>query len=466
MKNIMGVIINKTLAKLNCEQNDSARIILFQSIPESVMQKNIYSFLQFGFALGRRKITLFAFLLTCIIPAYTQSVSDSTKPLIIPLFLKKEQRIAGNPLATYSAMLKLENRYLTSPFKDIFIEQKKNMEEFLGFPLAGIQAMNQINNLKSNYGNKEETPDPAYEAWPAMKIITEEAKKHSIIIWGEEHHLPQTRSLYSLMVSELWKLGYRYLAAETFSDEMELPGFKYPGYNSGYYLMDPVFANAVRDALKLGYKLISYDNDDKERDKKQAENIKQKIFDKDPQAKVLILSGRGHISETVANGGWEPMGYWLKKLTGLDPFTIYAPTMTERLTREEEHPLYRYLTANGKIHGVTIFKNKISNDYYGKGSFDAYVFFPRVKIKEGRPDWLFKLPGRKSVNIKQKIPGAKGPLLLQAFPANESDSAIAIDQFVVSGPEINATLVLPNGKLRIRIIDSEGQVLFQKTILK
>lgn len=395
----------------------------------------------------------------------SQSVADSAKPMLIPILLKKEERVSGNPLATYAAMLELEHRYLSSPFKEIFIEQKRNMEEFLGFPLAGVQAMHTIKTLRENYGDRAETLAPEFVPLAALDVIAEEARSHNIIIWGEEHHLPQTRSLYSSLLSCLWQSGFRYLAAEAFTPEVESPGFIAPGYHSGYYLMDPVYANAVRDAVKLGYKLVAYDNNEKERDKKQAEHIQSKIFDRDPDAKVLILAGRGHISETVTNDGWEPMGYWLKKLTGYDPFTVYAPTMTERLTRGEEHPLYRYVTGRYKIKEPVILKNNNSNRYLGESSFDAYVFFPRVKILKGRPDWLFDLPGVKALKFKIRLNQSTQTLLLQVFSENEPDNSIPVDQLIVNGPDVKVVLALNHGRFRLRIIDKEGNLLFQKNII-
>ena len=62
--------------------------------------------------------------------------------LIPPVLLKREELQAGNPLATYAAMLDLESQYVQSPgFADFYRETRFNFEEFMGFPLAGVQAM-------------------------------------------------------------------------------------------------------------------------------------------------------------------------------------------------------------------------------------------------------------------------------------------------------------------------------------
>jgi len=76
--------------------------------------------------------------------------------------------------------------------------------------------------------------------------IEREARRTRLVIWGEEHHLPQTRSLYEVLLRTLWRQGYRYLAAETFADELMNADFSYPDLpvrvlssRSGFRLCDP-----------------------------------------------------------------------------------------------------------------------------------------------------------------------------------------------------------------------------------
>src|SRR6266705_5513646 len=146
----------------------------------------------------------------------TGSFQEET--LVFPGLLKKEALEAGNPLATYAAMLDLEAQYQKSKiFARIYPEIRLNFEEFLGFPLAGVQAM----SLPAFQRKMPlaETPIPAsYRAEDAVSVIEREARKTRLVIWGEEHHLPQTRSLYEVLLRTLWRQGYRYLAAETFAD--------------------------------------------------------------------------------------------------------------------------------------------------------------------------------------------------------------------------------------------------------
>ena len=386
--------------------------------------------------------------------------------LVFPGLLKKEALEAGNPLATYAAMIDLEPQYRQSKiFAGIYPEIRFNFEEFLGLPLAGVQAMS-----LPMYHRKTpsvETPIPvSYEPESALKVIEREARKTRLVVFGEEHHLPQTRSLYESLLRVLWRRGYRYLAAETFTDEVMRPDFKYPDYQTGYYLLDPVFASAVRVAKDMGYKLIAYDTEERGpsgdasfRDRTQAENIKARTFDLDPQAKLFIMAGRGHASEETAQDGWTPMASVLKRLAGINPLTVYAPTMSQRLTSEEEDPLYRFATSRGLVRRPTIFVSRDEGRLLGSGSFDAYIFWPRIKIEDGRPDWMRQALGRKRAQIPSRLWGERGMRLVQAFREGDRASAIPVDQVIINEPFDRKVLMLPAGRYWLRTIDRDSKVI-------
>jgi hypothetical protein len=386
--------------------------------------------------------------------------------LVFPGMLKKEALEAGNPLATYAAMLDLEPQYLKSKiFARIYPEIRFNFEEFLGFPLAGVEAMS-----LPTYRRKApsvETPIPvSYKPESALNVIEREARKTRIVIYGEEHHLPQTRSLYEPLLRVLWRQGYRYLAAEAFEDKVMSPDFRSPDYQSGYYLLDPVFASAVRVAKDMGYKLIAYDTkergpsgDESFRDRKQAENIKARTFDLDPHAKVIILAGRAHASEETAPDGWTPMASVLKRLTGVNPLTLYAPRMSQRLTPEEEDPLYRFATSRGLVRQPTVFVNRSEGRLLGSDSFDAYIFWPRIKIDDGRPDWMVQTLGRKRARIPSRLLSGRGMRLVQAFREGDKASAIPVDQVIIDEPNDRKVLMLPAGRFWLRTLDRDGNVI-------
>jgi hypothetical protein len=388
--------------------------------------------------------------------------------LVPPILLKKEALQAGNPLATYAAMLDLEPQYLKSKvFADFYREIRFNLEEFMGFPLAGVQAMSLPTYRRKTPGLESPLPK-FYRAESAISVIEREARKTRLVIWGEEHHLPQTRSLYEALLRALWQQGYRYLAAETFDDQLMNPEFKYPDYQSGFYLLDPVFASAIRTARSLGYKLIAYETQERGpagdgsfRDRKQAENIKARLFDHDPQGKVFIIAGRGHASEETASDGWTPMASVLKRLTGINPLTLYAPRMSQRLTPDEEDPFYRFATSHGLVKEPTIFVNRSEGRLLGAdhGDFDAYIFWPRIEVKDGRPDWMIKELRRKPIRIPRRLLNGSGMRLVQVFKEGEPASAIPIDQIIINDQSDHKVLMLPRGKFWLRAIDRDSKVI-------
>lgn len=392
--------------------------------------------------------------------------------LVPPLMLKRELLQAGNPLATYAAILELEPSYLKSKiFEDFYRQTRFNFEEFMGLPFAGVQAMS-LPSLRRGKPSVE-TPIPApYQAEDALKVIENEAKKTRLVIWGEEHHMPQTRSLYEAVLRVLWNQGYRYLAAESFTDQVMSSEFKYPNFDSGYYTLDPVFANAVRAAIDLGYKLIAYETRDRGsagdrnfRDRTQAENIKARIFDRDPQAKVFIIAGRLHASEQPSPDGWTPMASVLKQLTGIDPLTLFTPTMSQRLTPEEEDPYYRFATARGLVQQPTIFVDKSEGRFLGFENYcDVYVFWPRIQVQDGRPDWMVKLLERKPIRIPEQLLAGHGLRLVQAYKEGEPPTAIPIDQVMIDGASDRKVLMLPKGRYWLRTVDQNTNIIAKTTI--
>jgi hypothetical protein len=382
--------------------------------------------------------------------------------LVFPGLLAKQAREEGNPFAVLAAMQELEEQYLQSPiFASIYPEVRLNYEQFLGVPDAGPRAM-QLPGLRFEPGQVNTSALKGFEPDAAIDVICRRAENTSIVIWGEEHHLPQTRSLYRPLLERLWNQGYRYLAAETFADVVMEDSFARPDYRSGYYLMDPVFATAVRTALALGYQLVAYDTKERGpegdtgfRDRKQAQNLKERIFDRDPEAKVLVLAGRGHAAEIAPADGWTPMASVLKRLTDIDPFTIYAPTMSERLTREEEHPLYRFAVDKVHISVPTIFIDSEDTIAFGSGNCDACVFWPRVTLQDGRPDWMRTVLGRKDVPIPDPLRTSRGRRLVQAFAEGDLEAVVPIDQILVEPDQPLPVLVLPKGNFWARVVAAD-----------
>src|SRR5690606_17052867 len=113
---------------------------------------------------------------------------------------------------------------------------------------------------------------------------------YRVVMVNEAHHKPQTRLLTLALLPELRARGFKYFAAETFGEEPLEKG--YPTKDSGYYTRDPVFAEIVREAVRLGYALVPYeafgvlDGSQQARETRQAERLAE-ILARDPDAKIL-----------------------------------------------------------------------------------------------------------------------------------------------------------------------------------
>lgn len=165
-----------------------------------------------------------------------------------------------------------------------------------------------------------------------IKKISVLAKSNQVFMLNENHWYPNHRILATKLLAPLKESDYTYLAIEAvdrYKDTLlvnnkntELFGKRnYPTKSTGYYTREPYFGIFIREALNLGYKIISYDySDGEEREISQAKNIK-KIIDKDPNAKIFVYTGLDHIYEGNTKGT-KRMAEYFNEITNINPLTI------------------------------------------------------------------------------------------------------------------------------------------------
>lgn len=425
-------------------------------------------------------------------PSVAPQVGGEAKPqLPNPFTLKKEELKNGNSLAQYVEMLRLEPDY----FKGLTL-----VDAYSGQPLppglAGSYAQARATvegnlgaiqrSLKSQsigwFYNKPKKPITSSELdnmkpVDAVGFIVGQVETHNWIMLGEEHMKPQTRSILTPLLRELRKKGFTYFAAETFYDNVaSLTSAGYPTWDSGYYTQDPVFAEAVREAIRLGYKLVEYEKGDQPKDVPandpwfaqnyrehgQAENLKTRIFDKDPKAKVLVWAGRSHVikqSSKQSDGEFRPMGYEFKRMTGVDALAVYLPTYVEAAGPEWEQPLFKYATSKGWVKKPSVFVDK-AGAALGSRDDEVAVFFPRTTYERGRPDWLRRDVGRVPFEIPVSFLKTEGFMLAQAWLEGEPVQAVPVDQILIVPGDPVPVLMLPKGRrCWFRVIDASGAVL-------
>lgn len=155
----------------------------------------------------------------------------------------------------------------------------------------------------------------------AIDRIADLSENRQVVMLNELHWMPEHRILARKLLKLLREKGFTYLAVEALSttQDPDLNRRGFPIYETGYYVNEPYFGLFVREALRLGFQLVPYEQMGAEREKEQALNI-QKILDKDPEAKIFVYAGIGHIYK--ANYSRKMMAEYLKEFTGMDPLTI------------------------------------------------------------------------------------------------------------------------------------------------
>jgi len=294
----------------------------------------------------------------------------------------------------------------------------------------------------------------------AVDYIVRESRKHHFLLINESHYNSQNRSFTADLLRPLWDRGYRYLALEAlgYKDNM-LEERGYPILKSGYYIQDPVFGNMVRDALAIGYKLVSYETESAEkegtaRDLDQAINILHKTLNIDSIGKVIVHAGYSHILE-FGRGSYIPMGKQLRSLSGRDVFTIDQESMCDLNDDGKIHPYY--LHAKRKLsltEPAILFDRKPFVDPMNYGAIDAQVYHPPTKFENGRPSWRLKKP-----YVTVKMPSFFDEFhgcLIQVQMKSDQNDAVPVDQTIIYG---ETSLVLPPGKYRLRVIDCEGALI-------
>lgn len=337
-----------------------------------------------------------------------------------------------------------------------------------------------------NAAEIEKSPLEGYTALSALDAIGSAAERRQIIIVNEEHRTPIHRALTHRLLAVLYAKGFRYLALETLREEdADLNRRGYATYESGYYTFDPVFGDIVRQAIKLGFKAVAYENQktcskpedyivcSNERELNQAQNIYDRILKNDPQAKILIHAGRDHALKGELMKGVFMMAGHLQKISGIEPFTVDQMKFSERRNLADELPLYRYATSKGLLLSEPTVFESLEKKFYrdAPNRYDLQVFTPRAIYASGRPVWL-RLGGARRehrLNLKKlNLPSEKGvfkaaaPVLIQAFAANDGAGAIPVDQVLLRpGKEIPAVLLLPAGSFQIKAVDETEKVVGQ-----
>ena len=402
-------------------------------------------------------------------PMLQQGYSEQREQEMLGAFFKRlrEESLpmvkSGNVLGQIELLRKLRGEFKESRgVRDASGQLLGTLLSFLGRPREAQELFDNLPHDSSQPKRKAPSPPEAFAPVAAVDAIARAAADRRAVFVNEAHHVPQHRLLTLALLARLREQGYRYFAAETFSQEdPALNDRDYAVNSTGFYSNEPLFAQVVREARRLGYTLVPYEAktpaSQDERERGQAQNLKERIFDKDPQAKVLVHAGYAHIEESGLLGDAPPMAMRFRELTGIDPLTVDQTMMTERTRPELEVGTYRELEAKFKFSEPTLFTVEGELWSARPGVVDATVFRPRTEYRKGRPGWLFAL-GRSEVPVPTEFCVTVSPCVVEARVAEEPPDAVPVDALMIDKPGDAIVLALPVGRYRIDAKNASGKI--------
>ncbi|MEQ8763918.1 MAG: hypothetical protein RL885_08325 [Planctomycetota bacterium] len=383
----------------------------------------------------------------------------------------REARESGNLLAELIALRDLEQSFEgKGPMAMQALKLRRMQGEVvLGNYAAAIELGDFGQGPLSSGGPASGEVLSGFEGAAALDAIAELAKDRKLVLINEAHHQPQHRVFTLQLLAALREAGFTHFAAETLYESDEgLMKRGYPTEATGAYIPEPVYGDLVRQAIALGFQVVPYEaafgNGPKAREDGQAQNLIVRVFEKDPDARLIVHAGYAHIDESGTLAGVKTMAQVLKERTGIDPLTIDQTLMSEHSRPTLEHPLYRYIADEMGIEQATVFLREEEPWTAQPGRRDVTVFHPRSALESGRPTWLWMDGARKPFEVPAEAIGDAKRAILRARIQAEGEDAIPIDQVEIVKGQAFPALMLPEGEHVIEVVGSDDEVIWTKTI--
>jgi hypothetical protein len=241
----------------------------------------------------------------------------------------------GAPL---NALIKLKRENKDKLYSDI-------LNQYLFSAYAAFDEVDSVKQLlyeqhtfKGNNIKKRSTDSISVDNHFAIPKILKEADSQKVIMINESHYDWRHRYFVTLLLDSLYKKGFKYLCMEALDNEDSINKRKFPTSDDGYYIKEPFMANLARLALKIGYKLIAYEDTtgnleenlfNSEVDKRefyQASNLYSQ-YKKDTAAKWLVYAGYSHINKlNFSESEPSSMAKYFYQFSHLNPYSINQTT--------------------------------------------------------------------------------------------------------------------------------------------
>ena len=297
-----------------------------------------------------------------------------------------------------------------------------------------------------------------FHPMPWRKTFTDIANRERLIIIMEAHNAPKHRQWIEQTLPILRNAGFHDYAAETLSESgRNLKQRGYPLRSTGYYVSDPHFGNVLRTAIDLDFDLHTYEAYEKTIDRREYGEAADlaKLFSANPNLKLVVHAGYGHVYKTTPAHSAKPMAAHLWEMTGIEPYCILQ--MYHSPEDAEARQLARLLDADSEPTMLVPAPVGLRDRQfqYPPGSVDALVIHPPSVGGPEQRVHSFKKARQKMAGVWN---GSKWPVLIGAFKKGESADAIALDQVMLRERERDFVLWVPSDDFEIRIFSTKGQL--------
>lgn len=422
--------------------------------------------------MSTRSVLLFAlFFVLLTVPVAAQE-SDT---LASPFDLMRQAE--GEPV--WAPLLRLraaEDAYRDSDrWWRLYVQLRAQEEAQFGHHAAALHFMDVPFPPRDTVGTLPEGRQPT----EAFGLLAAAADTAQVLMLNERHHAAPDRLLTLQLLPVLYEKGYRYFAAEALlpgDSTLHERGYPLLGV-TGTYTDEPIFGAVVREALRLGYTLVPYeiepdqrDRDDgltrqQRRDSTQAQNLYDRTLRTDPDARVLVHAGYGHIEEEVTER-WSPMAHYFREIAGIDPVTVDQTTLSERSTPGYEHPLYRAAADAGWLDDVSVVLVDSTGSPLAPVSVvtDLQVLTPRTSYASGRPTWM-ALDGRRvAVDLDVRECAERWCIVEARYP-EEPLAAVPLDRAEVDHSTTARLFLPPDQTVTLFVRSEDGTVLRQEEVM-
>lgn len=290
-----------------------------------------------------------------------------------------------------------------------------------------------------------------------IPFLEKEIGDNRLVMLNEAHHNSEHRLFAETLLKILKKKGFKYLAAETiyWSDTL-LNHRKYPISTTGYYTRESYFSNFIRSAIKEGFTILPYEQEEgsgeiNEREQNQANNIIE-ILNRNPSAKVFVYAGYSHIKEKSMMEGIKWMAERIKDSIHIDPFTIDQTTFTTKFIKDK--PL---------LLNLKTAQDSVTRKF--KGVYDVSILHPlkddKIQLDLGKTEFKIKL--------KEDYLGNENLVLLQVYIPDEfnefGSKAIPFEQKLLSKTTDSFSLFLnPDENYMFILKNTNNQILKRKEL--